>query len=157
MFAEISTANILINECPYLLQISDYYDARHIVYAVVHGDVDKIHLFKRNLVQGGKELLEFLLEVAKVNEVDASIDCLKMMSQSSPENNLELPWVTKNMKHEYSEDANNIRLSELDNWLQYQEKPFQEINKSSCETALQNYLNLEVLRKAVNTKNCKHS
>lgn len=157
MFAEISTANILINECPYLLQISDYYDARHIVYAVVHGDVDKIHLFKRDLVQGGKELLEFLLEVAKVNEVDASIDCLKMMSQSSPENNLELPWVTKNMKHEYSEDANNIRLSELDNWLQYQEKPFQEINKSSCETALQNYLNLEVLRKAVNTKNCKHS
>ena len=157
MFAEISTVNILINECPYLLQISDYYDARHIVYAVVHGDVDKIHLFKRDLVQGGKEMLEFLLEVAKVNEVDASIDYLKMISQSSPENNVELPWVTKNMKHKYSEDANTIRLSELDNRLQYQEKQFQEINKSSCETALQNYLNLEVLRKAVNTKNCKHS
>lgn len=97
-------------------------------------------------------MLEFLLEVAKVNEVDASIDYLKMISQSSPENNVELPWDTKNMKHKYSEDANTIRLSELDNRLQYQEKQFQEINKSSCETALQNYLNLEVLRKAENDR-----
>ena len=135
-----------------MLQISDYYNAGPIVYAVVNGDVDKIHLFKRDLVQGGKEMLEFLLEVAKVNEVDASIDYLKMISQSSPENNVELPWVTKNMKHKYSEDANTIRLSELDNRLQYQEKQFQEINKSSCETALQNYLNLEVLRKAENDR-----
>ena len=152
LFAEISNVNCLIKECPNLLQINDYYGAGPIVYAVVSGDVDKMYLFKRDLVQGGTELLEFLLEVAKINEVDKSIDYLKMMSQSAPENNVELPWVKENVTHEYSEDANNIRLSELDNWLQYQEKQFQETNKLSCETALQNYLHLDVLREGENNR-----